>query len=917
VALPTGTVTFLFTDLEGSTRLWEEHPDAMRSALARHDEILRDAVEKRDGYVVKTTGDGLHAAFAVAPDAVAAALDAQLQLLAEPWPLPEPLRVRMGLHTGVAEVRDGDYYGPAVNRAARVAAAAHGGQVVASAATADLVRDDLGAEITLLDLGEHRLRDLGRPERIVQIAHPDLPSDFPPLRSLDAYPGNLPVQRSAFVGRADDIAEVRVAIDTAPVVTLTGVGGVGKTRLALQVAAEAVGRFPDGAWFVDLGPVADAGFVAPTFSAALALPERRQGTIEESIVAALRDRNLLVVLDNCEHLIETAAELVDTIVGSCPGVRVLATSREALDVDGEDTYEVRPLTSPDVSGATGPDALDNDAVRLFADRARSAKRGFVLSEENQATIAEICRRLDGIPLALELAAARLKVMSPSEVLARLDERLPLLTGGRRSALERHQTLRGAIDWSYALLEPGEQLLFARLSVFAGGFTLPAVEQVCVDDETVTAPAALTLLAGLVAKSMVVAHDTDGGSRYRLLETMREYARERLAELDDAGRVHALHAAYFVETVEVAIQMLKGSDDQIAAARLGVEQENMRAALVWSQAHDLETFLRLVPQVALYWQILNNFREMSTWTRAALEHAAALQPDARAELLAFAASAANYANRFDDAFRLYEQSIKCSRSAGLVPVPFALSSLGIAALEANRPEEAVAQCEAGVDAARTIGDLYWELFAMGNLALAYGLSGHRERGVATAEEMVAGTRRLGNQWLAGTALLAAGINRVLDEPEHAIPLLEESSLLLQSRGNGAQTYFFRGIALLRLGRPGEGVAMLRASLPLMQETGSDFFTGTVVGTCASVLSRAAPTAAATLLGALERMRVDSGVEGAPNDVDVQQRTRARLERSMDAAELAAAWARGAELSVDEAADLAYGELGKLEAARDPS
>ena len=318
MALPTGTVTFLFTDLEGSTRLWEEHPDAMRAALARHDEILRDAVEKRDGHVVKTTGDGLHAAFAIAPDAVAAALDAQLQLLAEPWPLPEPLRVRMGLHTGVAEVRDGDYYGPAVNRAARVAAAAHGGQVVASAATADLVRDDLGAEITLLDLGEHRLRDLGRPERIVQIAHPDLPSDFPPLRSLDAYPGNLPVQRSAFVGRADDIAEVRAAIDAAPVVTLTGVGGVGKTRLALQVAAEAVGRFPDGAWFVDLGPVADAGFVAPTFSAALALPERRQGTIEESIVAALRDRNLLVVLDNCEHVIETAADLVDTIVGVLP-----------------------------------------------------------------------------------------------------------------------------------------------------------------------------------------------------------------------------------------------------------------------------------------------------------------------------------------------------------------------------------------------------------------------------------------------------------------------------------------------------------------------------------------------------------------------------------------------------------------------
>ena len=301
--LPTGTVTFLFTDLEGSTRLWEEHPDAMRDALARHDEILRDAVEKRDGVVVKTTGDG----------------------------------------TGVAEVRDGDYYGTAVNRAARVAAAAHGGQIVASAATTDLVRDDLSPEAALVDLGEHRLRDLGRPEHIVQLAHPDLPADFPALRSLDAYPGNLPVQRTAFVGRVEDLAAVRAALDDSPVITLTGVGGVGKTRLALQAAADAVARFPDGAWFVDLGPVLDASYVAAAFSASLLLPERRQGTLEESIVAALRGKHLLVVLDNCEHVIDAVAELVDTVVGSCPGVSVLATSREALGVDGEDTYDVRPI----------------------------------------------------------------------------------------------------------------------------------------------------------------------------------------------------------------------------------------------------------------------------------------------------------------------------------------------------------------------------------------------------------------------------------------------------------------------------------------------------------------------------------------------------------------------------------------------
>jgi predicted ATPase/class 3 adenylate cyclase len=903
--LPTGTVTFLFTDLEGSTRLWEEHPEEMKAALARHDEILRDAVEKRDGHVVKTTGDGLHAVFAVAADAVAAALDAQHTLTREDWLLAEPLRVRMGLHSGVAELRAGDYYGPTVNRAARIAAAAHGGQVIASAATDELVRDDLAPEVELVELGEHRLRDLGRPERIVQITHPDLPADFPPLRSLDAYPGNLPVQRTAFVGRETDLAEVRAALDDASVVTLTGVGGVGKTRLALQVAADTVGRYPDGAWFVDLGPVADATFVGSTFSSSLSLPERRQGTIEESVVAVLRDKRLLVVVDNCEHVIETVADLVDAVVGSCPGVRVLATSREALDVDGEDTYEVRPLASPD-----SETIMDNDAVRLFAERARSARRDFVLSEENAPVVAEICHRLDGIPLALELAAARLKVMSAPEVLARLDERFPLLEGGRRSALERHQTLRGAIDWSYALLEPAEQLVFTRLSVFAGGFTLAAAEEVVVDDDSIAMAAVLGLLASLVAKSMVVAGDTETGTRYWLLETLREYARDRLGELDDPERVRSLHAKQMLALVDAAVPVLTGADDQIGLARLAPEQDNLRAALAWSRHHDPHTFLRLVQAMSVYWQRHSSFREISQWTQAALEHAAGLAPAARAELLAVAGLGANYANRFEDAIGLYEESIRCSRDAGLVPVPVALTSLGLAALETNRPEDAVRHCEAGVEAARANGDLFWELFTMGNLALACSLGGNRERGLAVSDEMLARSRRVGNQWLTGLALMAAGITRSVDEPEVAIELLEESARLYGTPSNIGQTCFFRAVALLRLGELADAARMLRAALPRMKET-SDFFTGTVVGTAAAVVARVSPLSAAELLGALERLRNDSGMAGAPDDLDTQRRTRARLERSLDPAELADALARGAELTIEEAADLAHAELGKLE------
>ena len=903
--LPTGTVTFLFTDLEGSTRLWEEHPEAMRDALARHDEILRDAVEKRDGHVVKTTGDGLHAAFAVAPDAVAAALDAQRQLLAEPWTLPEPLRVRMGLHTGVAEIRDGDYFGTSVNRAARVAAAAHGGQVVASAASADLVRDDIGTDITLTDLGEHRLRDLGRPERIVQVTHPDLPSDFPPLRSLDAYPGNLPVQRTAFVGRTDDLAEVRASLDTAPVVTLTGVGGVGKTRLALQVAADAVGRFPDGAWLVDLGPVADDDFVAAVFSSSLGLPERRHGTIEESIVAALRDRRLLVVLDNCEHVIDVVADLVDRIVESCPGVRVLATSREALGVDGEDTYEVRPFAAPPSNALEAHAAMDNDAVRLFAERGRSAKRGFTISPENAPVVAEICERLDGIPLAIELAAARLKLMSPAEVLARLDERFQLLAGSRRTALERHQTLRGAIDWSYALLEPAEQLVFARLSVFAGGFTLDAAEAVAGDDDVVAAADVLGLLASLVAKSMVTTDDADTGTRYRLLDTLREYAAERLAELDDRALACAAHAAHYLAFVETAALELEGANDEQWLVKLMAEEDNLRAALTWARDQgESETLVRLAHALAPYWYMFSNFRDPLVWHQAALLHEEAMTPSTRAELLAYLGIATNALGGADDAIALYERSLDCSRQAGGPLEPRALAQLGIVALEANRPDEAIAHCEAALTAARACGSRWIELDALYMVVLVYNLAGDVERGRLAADELLAGARRLGNHFLISAGLFSSGIARVFSDPEVALELFDEADrtalFRIQSFNTRGQIRLFRGVAHLRLGQPVEAGRALQESLALMVETGSDYFVSTVIGTAASLLARSDPAAASTLLASLERFRSITGIAGAPPDVAQQRRVRARLEARMDVDEFAEAWARGADLDIAEAA-----------------
>ncbi len=913
--LPTGTVTFLFTDLEGSTRLWEEHPDAMRAALARHDEILRNAVEKREGVVVKTTGDGLHAAFAIAPDALAAAVDAQRALVAEDWLLPEPLKVRMGVHTGAAELRDGDYYGPAVNRAARLAAAAHGGQVVASASTADLARDDLGTEVDLVDLGEHRLRDLGRPERIVQVNHPDLPSDFPPLRSLDAYPGNLPVQRSAFIGRREELAEVRAALDDSPVVTLTGVGGVGKTRLALQVAADVVTRFPDGAWFVDLGPVLDAGFVPATVSTSLALPERRQGTLEDSIVAALSKKRLLVVLDNCEQVVDAVAALVDMLVESCPGVSVLASSREALGVEGELTYEVRPLPTPTTDQELALDALmENDAIRLFVERARAVKRGFALTDDTGPVVAELCQRLDGIPLAIELAAARLQLMAPAEVLARLDERFGLLSGGRRTVLERHQTLRGAIDWSYTLLDAQEQLLFARLSVFAGGFTLDAAEAVT-SGEGLAPVGVLSLLGSLVAKSMVVTDDTAAGTRYRLLETLREYAREKLVELDDPARAHERHAEHFLALVESAAVQLEGPDDEEWFARLDAEHDNVRAALGWARdTGDPETLTRLVHGMDTYWAMNSTYHEAFFWLSAALEHESTMSPEVRARILGFAGQAANTVGRAVEGIAFCRASVECSRYAHQAPVPVALAMQGIFALESNEPTQAIAFCDEALAAAREHGTAWSELNALQFLSLACSLGGETERGRVLADEMLVGARRLGNSFLIATGLFNAGLARVHTEPEVAVQLLEEAEVAtrIRSANRLGQTAFFRGIAHLRLRQVPEGARALRTALPFMQETGSDFFTSLVIATAAALIARGTPAVAAQLLGALDRYVTESGIPGAPADVATKARTRARVEEALDAQAFAGAWALGAEMTIDEAAALAHDELGRIEA-----
>jgi predicted ATPase/class 3 adenylate cyclase/Tfp pilus assembly protein PilF len=613
---PTGTVTFLFTDIEGSTRLWQEQARQMKAALARHDEILRSTIEDHGGYVFTTAGDAFSAAFQSADDAIRAAIAAQRRACAEPWAVGA-LPVRMALHSGQADERDGDYFGPALNRCARLLGVGNGGQILLSAATEQLLRDSLPEEAGLADVGEHRLRDLARPERLFQVLHRDLPAEFPPLRSLDVFRHNLPMQLTSFVGRDQELIEVQTLLRGSRMVTLTGVGGSGKTRLALQVAADELDEFPDGVWLVELAAVTDPDQVAQTVVTALGLSEQPGRPIVETLFDHLASKSLLLVMDNCEHVLDTSAELMERLLRSAPDLRVLVTSREILGVAGEVPYQVRPLGVPDAS-VDRVDVLRFAAVRLFVERAEEANPSFRLSAENAHAISQISRRLDGMPLALELAAARVRGLSPEQIAVRLDDRFRLLTGGRRTALPRHQTLRATMDWSYELLEERERVLFERLSAFRGGFNLDAAEAVC-SATPLEQNSVLDLLLSLVDKSLVVAGDPSAEVRYRLLETVRQFGRDRLTDSGQSDEVRLRHAEWFLDLAERAYPELGRPQQDVWYGRLDAEHDNLRAALEWSLEVDRpETALRIAGSLGWFWGSEGYLTEGRRWAEAALD-----------------------------------------------------------------------------------------------------------------------------------------------------------------------------------------------------------------------------------------------------------------------------------------------------------
>jgi predicted ATPase/class 3 adenylate cyclase/DNA-binding CsgD family transcriptional regulator len=599
--LPTGTVTLLLADVEGSTRLWETQHGEMTSAVARLNRAVSETITAHDGVrpVEQGEGDSFVAAFARASDAVACALELQRAPLA-------PIRLRIGIHTGEIQLRDeGNYAGPTINRTARLRNLGHGGQTLLSGATEALVLDGLPNDVWLSDLGTHSLRDLPRPERVMQLCHPDLVNDFLPLRVAKAVISQrLPMQLTSFVGRDAELTQLRELLAQNRLVTLSGAGGAGKTRLATQLAAQLTGEFGDGVWYVDLAPITDPEVVPVAVARALGLPDQPGRSTMDTLTRFVADRRMLVVLDNCEHLLDACADLVVALLGTAAGLTMLATSREPIGVAGEVSWRVPSLS------------LRDEAIELFTDRARHVRPEFAVGDDNLAAVGEICRRLDGLPLAIELAAARVRALSVAEILDSLHDRFRLLTGGARTAVRRQQTLRASVDWSHALLTEPEQVLFRRLAAFLGGFDFPAAQAVAGHGE-VERFQVLDLLTLLVDKSLVVTDDSGGRTRYRLLETVRQYALEKLAESGEPDAVRARHRDHYT-SMAALLDAPAGSDYEQRLEQAEIEIDNLRAAFGWSRDNsDVELALALASSLQPLWDARGRLREGLTWFDTAL------------------------------------------------------------------------------------------------------------------------------------------------------------------------------------------------------------------------------------------------------------------------------------------------------------
>jgi predicted ATPase/class 3 adenylate cyclase len=931
-SLPTGTVTFLYTDIEGSTLRWERYPDIMKAAVERHDTLMHDGITSSGGCVFRRMGDAFCAVFPTAPQALNAVLAAQRALAAEPWSAEvAPIRVRMGLHTGIGEVRDGDYVGTPLNRVARLMSTGYGGQVLLSQVTHDLVRDALPAGVTLLDLGEHRLKDLQRPEHVYQLAAPDLLSDFPPIKTLNTRPNNLPVQRSPMVGRERELAEIQRLLlrEDVGLLTLAGPGGTGKTRLAMQVAAELVDDFEDGVWLVSLAALHDPELLVHTISQALGVREVPGRTPQEALEDYLRDKQMLLVLDNFEQVVDSAP-LVAQLLAATPGLKVLVTSRQVLNLRAEQEFQVPPLSLPDLKRLPSVEELSEyEAVAFFVQRARMVDPAFALTRENAAAVAEICYRLEGLPLAIELAAARVRILPPQAMLTRLASRLKLLTGGARDLPERHQTLRGTIQWSYDLLASAEQVLFRRMSVFVRGCTLEAVEAVAspgvgssglTGDSNPQPPTPIDVLDGvasLVDKSLARQEPgVRGEPRIVMLDTVREYAGELLeSQRAESEEIHRQHASYYLDLVQRAEAGFMGVEQDEWLERLDMEHDNLLAALDWcSQRGDVETALRFCWPLWFFWQALGYFSEGRMWIEGVLALPGAEKlTTARATALVGLSTIIWRQKDYAAARRCAEESLAIwkdlkergeYRPADDRFRAYGLVALGMSAEFQGDHAAARPAVDEGIALFREVGDRWGLAVTLIDLGLVANSQGDRVVARDAFSEGLAITRQLGDKWVLAQVLNGLGdVERIEGDFTRAGALYEESLQLyreLNARTDVPAALHNLGYVALCQGDTEHAASLFVESMNLQIELNNKHGVAECLAGLAGVAAaRKEPERAARLFGAADALREISGASMWAAERADYDRNLALARALLDDAGWQQAYAAGRSMVLDRA------------------
>ena len=919
VGLPQGTVTFLFTDLEGSTRRWEAHPQEMRDALARHDTIVRGAVDSHGGVVFSAMGDGMAAVFASAREAVRAVLAAQQGLGAEDWAeVTGPLAARMGLLTDEGVLGGEHYLNQPLNRCARLMAAGHGGQALVSGATELLVREDLPDGCALVDLGEHRLRDLAGPVRIFQLAGPGLRAEFPPLRTLEAFAGNLPVQLSSFVGRAGELAGLAAAVRRSPLVTVTGAGGVGKTRLALQAAADQLPSFGDGAWLCELHAAGDGEAMAQAVLAAVRARPRPGLSTAGSVVEFLRTRTaLLLVLDNCEHLASAAAALAADILRGCPGVRILATSQQPLGVGGEQVFGLRPLSLP-LPDAGMAAAGASDAVSLFAQRAAAARSDFSLSPSNVAAVGEICRRLDGIPLAIELAAARVAALRPAEIAGLLDERFRLLTRGQADAAHRQQTLQATVEWSYALLGEAERRVFGCLGVFPASFDAAAATDI-VGTDGLQRWDVLDGLTSLVGKSLVAEEEgPDQTSRYRLLETMRAYARQQLAagELD---RLRHRHAEYYAAFAGRAGLELAGPAQLEWQPRIRAELDNLQAAVTWALAEggqDRPLAFGIVAALAVL--AVTSPGTVGGWAEACVAQIGECPPELRGMVIGVAAWSAFWAGDVPLAQRRAEDALRDPAAGDPFSLALLRSVLAQTYTLTGQPERgATIARQARQEAAEQGIEIL-----VGNMlvveAMAWTAAGDYAAARPPAMEAVEVARRVQNPALSAMAFCTAAGAIWPGEPQAALRLIEDSLALTRAGAcdailDGALTW--AGFIRAQNGDLPGALAALQEAMAQQHADGNRLVLNMTLQIAAVVLARLGEAEPAVVLSGAFSAHFPPDISAVHQDVKMGVEEAQSLARhALGEGAYSAALARGAAMDDDEVVGYTQDEFGRLAALR---